>query len=137
MMTDCAEILNLLRGLNEKVDGLNIRVGGLDTKVDGLSSGVDGLDTKVHGLDTGIGEIDQERGRALDMLQQDTAMIRSVVSSHSNTLHILRQDMRLMRAAVNDMAKESVTPGEVAVSARGFKPDAAASLRIKRPRGDS
>lgn len=54
-----------------------------------------------------------EHGRKLDILQQDTGLIRSVLSGHTRTLDILLQDGRLLRGAVNDVVKESVTPGEV------------------------
>jgi hypothetical protein len=32
---------------------------------------------------------------------------------HSRLLDILKQDYRLLRSAVNDIAKENVTPGEI------------------------
>ncbi len=51
--------------------------------------------------------------RMLDMLQQDTTLIRGVLNGHTRTLDILLQDTRMVRGAVNDMAKESVTAGEV------------------------
>ncbi len=33
--------------------------------------------------------------------------------AHSHTLGVLLQEGRLLRAAVNDIAKENVTPGEI------------------------
>jgi len=43
----------------------------------------------------------------------DLAGVKTEVRAHSRTLDILLQERRLLRAAVNDFAKENVTPGEV------------------------
>jgi len=46
-------------------------------------------------------------------LKTDMAAVKTEVRVHSRTLEILLQEGRLLRAAVNDFAKENVTPGEV------------------------
>jgi hypothetical protein len=84
-MTGESEILNLLRALDAKIDDIGTR----------------------------LDHIDQEHGRALELLRQDVGGIRVAQAGHGNTLHILLQDTRMLRAALNDVAKESVTPGEV------------------------
>jgi hypothetical protein len=55
-----------------------------------------------------------EHTRMLALLQQDTALIRGTVTGHTQMLASLAQDVRLLRAAINDIAKENVTPGEIA-----------------------
>jgi hypothetical protein len=49
----------------------------------------------------------------VDRVIADMAELRTDVRSHTRTLNILVQDTRLTRAAMNDVARESVTPGEV------------------------
>lgn len=46
-------------------------------------------------------------------VKTDIAAMKTEQRSHSRTLSILLQEGRLMRAAVNDIAKENVTPGEM------------------------
>jgi hypothetical protein len=60
-----------------------------------------------------LASVKGDHGRKLDMLQQDTGLMRGVLSGHTRTLSILLQDVRMVRGATNDFAKESVTPGEV------------------------
>ena len=74
----------------------------LDEKFDRLSDTVDRLNDEVA-----------THTRMLDMLQQDATLIRGVLTGHTRTLDILLQDTRMVRGAVNDMAKETVTAGEV------------------------
>ena len=49
----------------------------------------------------------------VDRIGADVAAIKTEQRTHSRLLDILKQDGRLLRAAVNDIAKENVTPGEV------------------------
>lgn len=49
----------------------------------------------------------------VDRVVADQTAIKTEQRTHSRTLGILLQEGRLMRAAVNDIAKENVTPGEM------------------------
>jgi hypothetical protein len=46
-------------------------------------------------------------------LKTDMITVKTESRVHSRTLDILLQEGRLLRAGVNDLAKENVTPGEV------------------------
>jgi ubiquinone biosynthesis protein UbiJ len=46
-------------------------------------------------------------------LKADMTTVKIELRVHSRTLDILLQEGRLLRAGVNDLAKEKVTPGEV------------------------
>lgn len=46
-------------------------------------------------------------------LKADMTTVKSELRVHSRTLDIVLQEGRLLRAAVHDIAKENVTPGEV------------------------
>jgi hypothetical protein len=100
-MSDSAEVLNFLRQLDAKVDALGIKVDGLSVKID---------------------QIDQEHGRALELLRQDMTLLRQDVTvirgTHAGQTKALRglvQDGRMLRAAISDMAKENIMPGEIEV----------------------
>ena len=51
--------------------------------------------------------------RAVTVLQQDVTALRLEATAHTRVLDILPQDARLLRGSINDMAKESVTAGEM------------------------
>jgi hypothetical protein len=100
-MSDSAEVLNFLRQLDAKVDGLSIKVDGLSIKID---------------------QIDQEHGRALELLRQDMTLLRQDVTvmrgtqaGHTKALRDVVQDGRMLRAAISDVAKENIMPGEIEV----------------------
>ena len=49
----------------------------------------------------------------VDRVAADLTAVKTEQRSHSRTLNILVQEGRLVRGAVNDVAKENVTPGEM------------------------
>jgi ubiquinone biosynthesis protein UbiJ len=49
----------------------------------------------------------------VDRIATDLTAVKTEERGHSRTLGILLQEARLLRAAVNDIAKENVTPGEM------------------------
>lgn len=46
-------------------------------------------------------------------LKTDVAALQRQAGSHTRTLNVLQQDVRMIRAAVNDIARTDVTSGEV------------------------
>jgi ubiquinone biosynthesis protein UbiJ len=63
----------------------------------------------IAGLKTDVGAVKAD----LTAVKADLAGVKTEVRVHSRTLDKLLQEGRLLRAAVNDFAKENVTPGEV------------------------
>ena len=49
----------------------------------------------------------------VDRIAGDVAELRKQAGGHTRTLNVLQQDVRLIRAAVNDIARVDVTSGEV------------------------
>src|SRR5258708_16653085 len=60
-------------------------------------------------LDTNV----ERMGADIVRLTADMSAVKTELRVHTRTLDILLQEGRLLRAAVNDIAKENVTPGEV------------------------
>jgi hypothetical protein len=119
-MTGESEILNLLRTLDSKIDDIGIRLDRIDREhgraleENGRALGEHGRMLEVHGRILEVhGRMLEENSRALELLRQDVGSIRVAQAAQGNTLHILLQDTRMLRAALNDVAKENVTPGEV------------------------
>jgi hypothetical protein len=67
----------------------------------------------LHAIQADLAAVKTDHGRKLDMLQQDTTLIRGALNGHTRMLDILQQDTRMIRGAVNDFARENVTAGEV------------------------
>lgn len=83
-----------------------------DQVLENLTKLQSGMDTMTTRMDAMAEEMTALR-RGLGMVQQDTTLIRGVLSGHTRVLDILQQDRRMVRGAVNDVARESVTPREV------------------------
>jgi hypothetical protein len=48
-----------------------------------------------------------------NLVLEQLRRIRAVLDTHTTTLTSLQQDVRMIRAAVNDIAKVNVTSGEI------------------------
>jgi hypothetical protein len=51
----------------------------------------------------------------MTLLRQDVAIMRATQAGHTRTLRDRLHDVRIMRAAMSDMAKDNVMPAEVEV----------------------
>lgn len=70
------------------------------------------LETLNSALDAALAPLRAEVAN----VKGEVTVIRTQVSGlpiMSNSIHELRQDMRMVRAAINDMAKTDITSGEV------------------------
>jgi archaellum component FlaC len=63
----------------------------------------------LRGLDAKIDRIADD----LNTVKGDLIAVKTEVGGHTRTLDVLRQDVRMIRAAVNDIARTDVTSGEV------------------------
>src|ERR1700685_230953 len=63
----------------------------------------------LRGLDAKIDRIAGD----LVAVKGDLIAVKTEVGGHTRTLDVLRQDVRMIRAAVNDIARIDVTSGEV------------------------
>jgi archaellum component FlaC len=101
-----------LRPIHNGLADLSSRVDGLRTNIDGLRTGIDGLRTRVDGL---ASEMANVRTR-VDGLASEMVNVRIRVDGLpllGVAVETLRQDVRMTRAAINDMARVNITAGEV------------------------
>jgi hypothetical protein len=96
-----SETLNLLRSIDGRLGNVETRLGGIETRVGGI-------ETRLSGVETRLGTLETVTARAPDLRllghQMATLIERVTGLEASNTRAI---------AALNDIARESVTPGEV------------------------
>jgi chromosome segregation ATPase len=95
------EILSLLRSIDGRLGGFESRLGGVESRLGGVEARLDAVETRLATLET-------VTARAPDLRllghQMATLIERVTELEASNTRAI---------AALNDIARESVTPGEV------------------------
>jgi chromosome segregation ATPase len=95
------EILSLLRSIDGRLGGVESRLGGVESRLGGVEARLDAVETRLETLET-------VTARAPDLRllghQMATLIERVTELEASNTRAI---------AALNDIARESVTPGEV------------------------
>ena len=110
-----SETLSLLRSIDGRLVNVEIRLGGIETRVGAIETRVgaietrlSGVETRLSGLETRLETLDSVTARAPDLRllghQMATLIERVTGLEASNTRAI---------AALNDIARESVTPGEV------------------------
>jgi chromosome segregation ATPase len=101
------------------VDHIDRGVGSLRSELASLRERVDHIDGEVTKLRERVDHIDGEvttlRDR-VDHIADDVSMMRPRVDGLpliGNAIDNLQRDMRLLRAAINDMARTNITAGEV------------------------
>jgi chromosome segregation ATPase len=110
-----SETLSLLRSIDGRLGNVEIRLGGIETRVGAIETRVgaietrlSGVETRLSGLETRLETLESVTARAPDLRllghQMATLIERVTGLEASNTRAI---------AALNDIARESVTPGEV------------------------
>jgi len=109
-------VLEILRVIQADVSGLKTDLAAVKTSLAAVKTDLAAVKTDVAAVQSDLTTVKTDvhsHTRLLDVLQQDTALIRGARTGRPRTPDILLRDARLRRGAVNDMAKESVTPGEV------------------------
>jgi archaellum component FlaC len=103
-----SEMLNLLRSIDGRLGGVETRLGGVETRLDGIETRLGGVETRLGGVETRLETLETITARAPDLRllghQIATLIERVTKLEASNTRTI---------AALNDVVRDSVTPGEV------------------------
>jgi uncharacterized coiled-coil protein SlyX len=117
-----SETLELLRSIDGRLGGLETRVGAIETHVGGIETRVGGIETRVGGIETRLAGIETRLSGVETRLET-----LETVTARAPDLRLLGHQMATMVeritkreasntraiAALNDVARESVTPGEV------------------------
>jgi hypothetical protein len=102
------ETLNLLRSIDSRLGGIETRLSGVETRLGGVETRLGGVENRLGGLEARLETLEAVTARAPDLRllghQINTLIDRVTKLEGSNTRAI---------AALNDIARDSVTPGEV------------------------
>jgi chromosome segregation ATPase len=96
---------NGLTELNGRIDGLASEMANVRTRVEGLASEVNGLASEMSEVRTRVDGLASEMANV--RIRVDGLPLLGVA------VETLRQDVRMTRAAINDMARINITAGEV------------------------
>jgi uncharacterized coiled-coil protein SlyX len=117
-----SETLELLRSIDGRLGGIETRVGAIETHVGGIETRVGGIETRVGGIETRLAGIETRLSGVETRLET-----LETVTARAPDLRLLGHQMATMVeritkreasntraiAALNDVARDSVTPGEV------------------------
>src|SRR5271169_2585748 len=102
------EILSLLRSIDGRLGAVETRLAGFETRLGALEIRLGGVEARLDAVETRLETLETVTARAPDLRllghQMATLIERVTELEASNTRAI---------AALNDIARESVTPGEV------------------------
>jgi uncharacterized coiled-coil protein SlyX len=101
--------------LDERIAGLEAKITGLDGRVAGLEAKVSGLDGRVAGLEAGLTHVREELAELRERFdkQPDLRLLGVQMQALIERVGKLEEKNIRALAAVNDFARENVTPGEV------------------------
>jgi chromosome segregation ATPase len=117
-----AHVSSELARLDAKVGQIDIKVGQIDIKVGQIDAKVGQLDAKVGQLDAKVGQIDAKvdglQGGMVELRerfdkQPDLRLLGHHMQAMIERLSALEEKNVRALAAINDFARENVTPGEV------------------------
>jgi len=112
LQTALSPLHSVLTTVASRVDGLASEVANVRTRVDGFASEMANVPTRVDGL---VPEMANVRTR-VDGLASEMTNVRIRVDGLpllGVAIDTLRQDVRMTRAAINDIARINITAGEV------------------------
>jgi uncharacterized protein YhaN len=100
--------LGNVRAKTDRIDGIEAKVDALSEKVDALSEKTDRLSEKTDRLEADLSAV-----RVRTDAQPDMRLLFQNVKLILTRFVALERDLVMMRAAMNDYGRDSVTPGEV------------------------
>src|ERR1700733_9907730 len=103
-----SETLSLLRSIDGRLGGIETHVGGIETRVDGVETRLGGIETRLSGIETRLETLETVTARAPDLRllgHQMATMVERITKLEASNPRAI--------AALNDVARDSVTPGEV------------------------
>ena len=101
---------------DSRLDKLDSRFDKLDSHLDKLNSRLDKLDSRLDKLDSKLGAIN-DRLDAVEQWQKRQPDLRLLMANSKVAIDKFVQiegELRMLRSAINDHARENVTPGEMA-----------------------
>jgi uncharacterized coiled-coil protein SlyX len=117
-----SETINLLRSIDGRLGGIETRVGAIETHVGGIETHVGGIETHVGGIETRLSGVESrlsgvetrlETLEAVTARAPDLRLLGHQMATMVERLTKLEASNTRAIAALNDVARDSVTPGEV------------------------
>jgi len=117
------EIVAILHSIDRRLGGVETRLGGVETRLGGVETGLGGVGTRLGGVENRLGGMD-ERLNTLETnvaRQPDLRLLgHQMATLIERVAELNAMNLRTI-TAVNDLARENVTPGEIEALHGGLK----------------
>ena len=110
------DIAAALTNLVEAVGRVDSRLGGVESRLGGVESRLGGVETRLGRLETRLGGVDTRLAEVETHIksQPDLRLLMEPARTTLDRMVHMEGEMRMLRSAINDHARENVTPGEMA-----------------------
>ena len=121
-MTTLDDILFAISGLGARIDTVGARldtVGArfdeLDTRLDKIEVRLDKIEVRLDTMDARLDAMDMRLDalEAYNKNQPDMRLMMAIIKSNMDKMIYVEGELRMLRSAINDHARENVTPGEM------------------------
>jgi hypothetical protein len=115
-----AEVLEIARGIDDKVEGVDERVKNVDMKVESIDDKVRGVDSKVHVVDDKVKVVDS-RLKGVDNVVKDVdhkvgSVIKGVMETRVAILQVVNQVSDLNRNELRKDLQKWIAPPDPSVN---------------------
>jgi chromosome segregation ATPase len=110
-----SEMLNLLRSIDGRLGGVETRLGRVETRLEGVETRLDGVETRLGGVETRLGGVETrlETLETITARAPDLRLLGHQIATLIERVTKLEASNTRTIAALNDVVRDSVTPGEV------------------------
>lgn len=107
-MTTLDDILFAISGLGARIDTVGARLDTVGARFDELDTRLDKIEVRLDTMDARLDALE-----AYNKNQPDMRLMMATIKSNMDKMIYVEGELRMLRSAINDHAKENVTPGEM------------------------
>ena len=126
-MASLDDIFLAISGLGTRLDKMDARLDKMDARLDKMDTRLDKMDARLDKIESRLSEVESWQKSQPDM----RLMLANSKVILERLVHI-ESEIVMLRAAVNDHARENVTPGEMAAIHQDL-----AKLRMEQMDGEA
>jgi archaellum component FlaC len=110
-----SEMLNLLHSIDGRLGGVETRLGAVETRLGGVETRLGGVETRLDGVETRLGGVETrlETLETITARAPDLRLLGHQIATLIERVTKLEASNTRTIAALNDVVRDSVTPGEV------------------------
>lgn len=109
------ELISVLKSIDVRLGGVETRLGGVETRLGGVETRLGGMETRLDGLEAHYRELSDSHRELKDYVkgQPDFRLLGHQMAALMDRVNEIHASHIRAVAAITDIARENVTPGEV------------------------